>query len=462
MRRGRVALALLAAALVGAAGTTAGLALPDDVPDAPVGVAPSPTTPPPAARGALLPPLPAHAPAPTPAGLQASVDTALADPVLARGLAVSVVDVPTGQVLYERAADTPLLPASTAKIATAVAALTALPSDLRLTTRVVAGAAPGEVVLVGGGDPTLASPQAELGYPRPAELADLAARTRAALGDVPVTRVVVDDSLYAGERLGPGWKPTYVTQGAVAPVNALMVDGGRARPDRLQRVADPALAAGEALAALLQPGADVAVARGAARAGAQVLGEVRSEPVPALVESMLVRSDNDLAEALARQVALATGQPASFAGSAQALSLVLGDLLADVGVARDAVRLVDGSGLSRENRLEPAALTRLLARAASGEAPELAPVLSGLPVAGFDGTLALRYRGGSAATAAGEVRAKTGTLNGVSALAGLVRTEDGRLLAFDLTADDVPLGATRAAERALDTLAAQLAACGCR
>jgi D-alanyl-D-alanine carboxypeptidase/D-alanyl-D-alanine-endopeptidase (penicillin-binding protein 4) len=88
-------------------------------------------------------------------------------------------------------------------------------------------------------------------------------------------------------------------------------------------------------------------------------------------------------------------------------------------------------------------------------------VLSGLPVAGFDGTLEKRFRTGPELPAAGVVRAKTGTLNGVSALAGLVRTRDGRLLAFDLTADSVPIGATLAAQRALDRLAAALAGCGC-
>jgi len=126
------------------------------------------------------------------------------------------------------------------------------------------------------------------------------------------------------------------------------------------------------------------------------------------------------------------------------------------------VRLVDGSGLSRSNRLQPAALTRLLARVATGDDARLAPVVSGLPVAGFDGTLAERYRRGGSLPGAGAVRAKTGTLDGVSALAGLVRTADGRLLAFDLTANAVPLGSTRRAERALDVLATRLAACGCR
>ncbi len=462
-QRGRTVLVGLAAAVL-AGGAVAAVTL--DEPARPgtaapaVSAAPSPS-PSPVARADLLPDAGDGA-APTASGVQAAVAAALADPVLAGGLAVSVVDAETGEAVYERSAETPVLPASTAKIATALAVLTALPADRRLTTRVLAGAAPGEVVLVGGGDPTLAGPAARATYPEPARLATLAARVRSALGATPVRRVVVDDALYAGDRLAPGWKPGYVTEGSVAEVMALMVDSGRVRPDRLRRADDPALAAGRTFAELLQPGAQVVVERGTAGAGAAELGAVVSPPVSALVERMLVRSDNDLAEALARQVALATGRPVSFAGASAALQDVLGDLLVEVGASRDAVRLADGSGLSRLDRLRPAALTRLLAHAASGDAPRLAPVLTGLPVAGFDGTLALRYRTGAAVPAAGVVRAKTGTLNGVSALAGLVRTADGRLLAFDLTANAVPLGANRRAERALDALAARIAACGCR
>ena len=460
---GRRLIALLAAATV-AGGGAAAVSLRDGGQAVPVTASPAPEGP--AVRDALLPEVPDEAPAPSPTGLQPAITAALADPAIAGRLAVSVVDAGTGQPLLERGAATPLLPASTAKIVTAVAALTALPPDARLTTRVVAGAAPGEVVLVGGGDTTLASPAAEPSYPAPARLGDLARRARAALGTTAVTKVLVDESLYSGERLGPGWKESYVLEGAVAPVGPLMVDGGRIRPDRRARHLDPALAAGRALAALLQPGAQVEVARGVAAPGAAELGAVQSPPVPRLVEQMLARSDNDLAEALVRQVALSQSQPASFAGGAAALPMVLGPFLDEVGVGRDAVELVDGSGLSRLDRLEPAALTRLLARVASGDgsdtAERLAPVLTGLPVAGFSGTLSERYRKGDGVPAAGVVRAKTGTLNGVSALAGLVRTADGRLLAFDLTADGVPLGATKQAEVALDRLAAALAACGCR
>jgi D-alanyl-D-alanine carboxypeptidase/D-alanyl-D-alanine-endopeptidase (penicillin-binding protein 4) len=326
------------------------------------------------------------------------------------------------------------------------------------------------VVLVGGGDPTLAAPRpagAVPTYPAPAQLADLAAQVRTALGTTPPTRVLVDESLYSGDRTGPGWRPTYVGQGAVAPVVPLLLDGGRVRPDRLARSPEPGLAAGAALAALLAPGAPVEVARGRAPPGAVELGAVQSPTIAQLVEQMLQRSDNDLSEALARHVALATGRPASFEGAAQAVREVLGPSLQAAGVSPDAVALVDGSGLSRLNRLQPAAVSRLLARAAaddgSDDVERLQPVLSGLPVGGFSGTLADRYREGAAALpAAGVLRAKTGTLDGVSALAGLLRTADGRLLAFDLTADAVPPGANRQAEAALDALAGALARCGCR
>ncbi len=454
-RRGRaVGGLLLVGALVGGASAAGVL---DGSAAAPAAVAPSSSPSPSAvARGALLPAA-EGGPAPGAAGLQAAVDLALTDPALGGEVAVSVVDAMTGEPLLQRAADVPLVPASTAKIATAVAALAGLPADLRLRTRVVAGAAPGEVVLVGGGDPTLAGPSTPVGHPQPARLTDLAAGARAALGTTAVTRVVVDDALYTGKRLAPGWKPTYVTEGAVAPVTALMVDGGRLRQGRGPRSTEPALAAGRAFAALLQPGAAVEVVGGTAAAGAVPLAEVASAPVPQLVERMLIASDNDLAEALARQVAVATGRPASFAGAAEAMA----EVLAQAGVDPDSVRLVDGSGLSRDDRLEPGAVTRLLVSVVAGDDPRLAPVLTGLPVAGFDGTLAPRYRTGAALPAAGRVRAKTGTLNAVSALAGLVRTADGRLLAFDLTSNSVPLGATRRAERALDALAARLAACGC-
>jgi D-alanyl-D-alanine carboxypeptidase/D-alanyl-D-alanine-endopeptidase (penicillin-binding protein 4) len=260
--------------------------------------------------------------------------------------------------------------------------------------------------------------------------------------------------------LGPGLAAWLLTDGNVAPVMALMVDGGRVRADRNARERDPALAAGARFAALLGDG--LPVARGTAPFGAAELAAVQGPPVEERVERMLSASDNDLAESLARQVAVAEGQPASFAGVARGLSLSAGRVLGPLGIGPEAVALADGSGLSRDDLLAPGALTRLLASVVGGEPGALSPVLTGLPVGGFDGTLAERYRTGPQTGGAGVVRAKTGTLRGVNALSGVVRTAEGRLLAFALTADAVPDGGTRAAEAVLDRLAAALAACGCR
>ena len=420
----------------------------------PHGAVATPAPSPPVVRTPLLLPL-AGGTAPTSAGLQRALAAVLAAPGLGRGVVLSILVATTGEPVLERGATRAVIPASTVKIATAVAALTVLPADRRLTTRVVAGPRPGDVVLVGAGDPTLAGRYPAGGYPAVATLAGLARQVRAT-GTV-VRRVLVDDSVYVGPRLGPGWKPGYVSGGDVAPVSALEVDGGRVGPRPLSaRAADPALDAGRQLARLLGV---VTVVRGSAVAGARQLGAVFSPTVAQLVQAMLTRSDNDLAETLGRQVALEVGQPASFAGEAAAMGQVLRPILTAAGLVADAIRLQDSSGLSVLNRVQPAALTRLLALSARGG--RLAPVLFGLPVAGFDGTLEKRFRTAPTSAAAGQVWAKTGTLDGVSALAGLVRTRSGVLLAFDLTADGVPVGATLGAQRALDTVAAVLAGCGC-
>lgn len=468
--RSRVALvALLAAVLLVVVALTGGLVPGLDRGTLHLGSRPALAAPVPS-RGPLLPALPLSPPL-TPAGVAAVLGPALADPALGGGVAALVTDAQTGAVLLDAHAADPVVPASTTKISTAVAALTALPVPTRLTTRVLAGPQPGDVVLVGGGDPTLLGPTTPASVPvpaagapspdaGPARSADLAAQIRSArAGSPPVTRVLVDDTAYTGPALAPSWSPSYVTSGDVAPVTALSFDGGRLRPDRDARAPDPALAAGTALAQLLGvPAAQVL--RAPAPAGAAQLGAVVSQPVAQLVEGMLTRSDNDLAEALARQVAVVRGQPRSFDGAAAAVRAVLAGPLPG-GSAGVTTALVDGSGLSHDDRLTPAAVVALLSAALRDRTGRLAPVLSGLPVAGFDGTLGDRYRDATTAPAAGKVRAKTGTLTGVSALAGLVRTAQGRLLVFDLTADAAPVGRTRAAEAALDRAATALASCGC-
>jgi D-alanyl-D-alanine carboxypeptidase/D-alanyl-D-alanine-endopeptidase (penicillin-binding protein 4) len=461
-RRGWLLPALLLVLIALVAGVGAGYLVVREDDAEPPAAAASPTPTP--ARDVPLPsrdPLLAagvDAPVPTTAGLARVVAAALRQPALGGRIAAAVIDARTGEVLLDNRGATSVTPASTSKIVTAAAALTVLEPDARLTTRIVAGAVPGQVVVVGGGDPTLVGSKKQPDHPPRARVSDLVAQARAALGATPVTSVVVDTSLYGGPVLGPGWKTGYVSSGDVAPVTSLMVDAGRVSADG-PRTLTPAALAGRRIAALLgAPKAPVTVGRAAP--DAVVLGEVRSPTIAQLVEVMLTRSDNDLAEALARQVAIARGLPATFDGAAVAVDRVIDELLPGIAPADIATR--DGSGLSRVSRVGPLALSRLISVAAADQTGRLAPLLSGLPVAGFDGTLVKRFRAGPSAVAAGAVRGKTGTLNGVSALAGTIRTAEGRLLAFDLTADAVPPGANGAAQVALDVLAASIASCGCR
>jgi D-alanyl-D-alanine carboxypeptidase/D-alanyl-D-alanine-endopeptidase (penicillin-binding protein 4) len=136
-------------------------------------------------------------------------------------------------------------------------------------------------------------------------------------------------------------------------------------------------------------------------------------------------------------------------------------VLEGLGLPVTGYGLADGSGFSRNDRLSPALLTSVLATAARADRGDLHSIFSGLPVAAYSGTLTTRYlkpdQGGSAA---GLVRAKTGTLTGVNSLAGVVVDADGRMLAFAFMADQTT-NADQAVV-ALDRVAAALAACGCR
>jgi D-alanyl-D-alanine carboxypeptidase/D-alanyl-D-alanine-endopeptidase (penicillin-binding protein 4) len=404
----------------------------------------------------VLASLATDAPAPDAVALTSHVSPLLDAPALGPGVSASVVDVASGNVLLDQDAAEPSMPASTAKLLTAVAALTTLDPSGTLDTTVVAGSTPGEVVLVGGGDPTLSRTAPSKIYAGAPTVADLAAQVVAAVpAGQPVTRVVVDSSLFSGPLTASGWQPSDTPSSYAAPVTATAVDGARLSPGSTARSGQPGLDAGAALAdALGAPGATVVL--GEAPEGAETLGTVHSAPIARLVEQALSMSDNMLAEALARQVALARDLPASFEGSAQAVT----DALADAGVDLTGVTLSDGSGLSREDRVPASVLTGVLRGVADGSLEGASQLLSGLPVAGYDGTLAER---GDAAPdhAPGTVRAKTGTLLDTHALAGTVLTQDGRLLAFAVVADQ-PTGSEAAAEAALDDFAAELAGCGCR
>lgn len=435
--------------------------------------APAPAAPPTAAPSApgVLPALPSTAPAgPAHRTLAAALAPLLADPALGRSRSASVVDVATGKVLYAADPALPQTPASTIKIATAAAVLAARGPEYRIETRVLADPGGRRIVLTGGGDPTLTARTDRPGAASLLALADdtaaaLKARTAptgaprgaagtpgaksAAAPPAPAVTLAYDESLYTGPVDHP-----IGTNGNLAPVTPLMADEARLDDSTSgdhERSLTPAPDAARTFARLLsERGITVhgEPAAGRAAADAAPLARTLSAPLAALVERMLTHSDNDIAEALARQTALADGKPASFTGAEQAVTARLRTL----GVDLRGARLADGSGLDRADRISAGLLTSLLVRAADPARPELRPVLTGLPVAGFTGTLAGRNADGAAA---GLVRAKTGTLTGVSSLAGTVVAPSGRLLAFAFLASD---GTDRtAAPAVLDRLAAALA-----
>ncbi len=387
---------------------------------------------------------------------------------------IAVTDLASGQVLYARDATAPAAPASSQKLTTAAAALTVLGAGTRLATTVVRGAAAGSIVLAGGGDPTLAAGRPPAGgYPQPATLKALAAATARALrgqGQTAV-RLSYDTSLFTGPDLAPGWTPSYISTGNVTPISALEVDQGRLTASGQPEDADNPL---NYRARSLQPAADAARAFGSflsadgirvlasgpgrAPAGAARIAAVYSPPVSAMVDQMLRESNNVIAEDLARQVALRSGRPASFAGGAAAVTAVLRQLGITSGV-----HLVDGSGLSPQDQLTPAALAQLVTLAGGPHAGVLRPLVAGLPVAGFSGTLAAGQSvfGNFGRAALGMVRAKTGNLTTVASLSGIVTSASGQSLGFSFMAPHIPPGNLAAAATVLDRMATTLATCGC-
>jgi serine-type D-Ala-D-Ala carboxypeptidase/endopeptidase (penicillin-binding protein 4) len=391
---------------------------------------------------------------------------------------VSVIDGPSGDVLFERESSVASTPASTTKLLTAAAVLASRGAAYRIETRAVAGAKPGEVVLIGGGDPTLAVDGDGL-FPGGARLDKLAAQVKKALGGQKPTKVVVDASLYGGPETAAGWSSGLIGEGQVSRIRALTVDGGRVKPVHNEsggdlRASDPAVFAGGKFAKLLgldksavsegrapeAPTAPSASAPASAPAAAPVageeLGKVESAPMVHIVDWMLDQSDNVLAEGMARQVALANGQEASFTGGAAATLAELEKLGLDTAGAK----LSDGSGLSRNNKIAPVLLTDILALAAGGEQPQISSIFGGLPVAGWSGTMATRMAAPKVAAARGIVRAKTGSLSGVTNMSGQVVTKDGRLLFYAFMADKA--GNSVQARAAWDAVAAKLQACGCQ
>jgi serine-type D-Ala-D-Ala carboxypeptidase/endopeptidase (penicillin-binding protein 4) len=320
----------------------------------------------------------------------------------------AVVDLESGRALFTHNSGASLAPASNEKLAVTFGVLSGLGPAFRIETDVLGTGEladstwHGDLVLKGYGDPTLTS----------RGLRSLARQVRAA-GVLRVTGAVVgDETWFDARRTAAGWKPSYFIDES-PPLSALVVD--RARYGRVIS-RQPALAAALLFRSALEA-AGVAVAGGtrlgAADENALPLASVDSAPLQAIVRAMDLESDNFIAEMLLKEL----GAVQTNLGSSPSGAAVVRHLLGDAGIPLEGVRIVDGSGLSRLNRLTAGALVALLHTMWSD--PTLRPaVLRALPVAGVSGTLRERMR---VAPARGAVLAKTGTTRVASALAGFVK-----------------------------------------
>ena len=373
------------------------------------------------------------------ARLQGELDAILADPQLGAAREASCLVVESdGHRLYEARSDRPLIPASTLKVLTAAAALTAFGPDVTFTTEVRAANSPvdgvieGDLYLVGGGDPLLSTadylatfrnqPQIATSFEAIAD-AVVAAGVKEVRG-----RVVGDHTRFDDERLFPTWKAAYVADGDVGPVDALVLNDGFLdyRPlDRDTITPDPAGHAAAGLTLLLR-------ARGVVVTGGSMSGvappeltkiaAVPSPPMRDVVAEMLTESDNNTAEVLTKELGFRASGSGTWAGGIAARA----DVLTRAGLPTAGFVGVDGSGLDRRNQV-----TCGLLQAALNKGGE--PLAEGFAVAGKTGTLSNRFVD---TPVAGKLRGKTGSLSGVVSLTGYV---DGKqTVSFSLVLNSLP------------------------
>ncbi len=470
------------------------------------------------ARARPTAPAIAASPAPAVATLQRDLTALLDRPGLQRATwGIAVESLRTGERLFAHNPGALLVPGSVMKVVTAAAVGAAVGWDHVLTTTVTvagtidAGTLTGDLLLHGGGDP------ATLGDGG-TDLVSAIRDALAARGVSRITgRVIGDDNAVEEPRPGLAWSwdDLGTTSGALAGalnatenVTRIIVRPGAApgQPPAIEPPMDDAGmrivnhsttgAAGtpQTLWAERRPGEEGLTIEGAlahdarpavltvsvgnptlwtarlvrsrlVAAGVTIEGDavdiddlreppqpgavlvaVPSRPLTDIMTPMLKRSINVYADALLR---LATGTDGTRETPA-ALAAVQ-RRLREWGVAEDAARIVDGSALSRRNLLSAEALVAVLAHEQKGASAS--PLLQALPVAGVDGTLAERMKG---TAAAGNVRAKTGTMTGVRSLAGYVTTRDGESLAFAILVNNYE-GSPQAALAAIDAIAVRLA-----
>jgi D-alanyl-D-alanine carboxypeptidase/D-alanyl-D-alanine-endopeptidase (penicillin-binding protein 4) len=397
-----------------------------------------------------------------PATAAGKVETALAAWTAGHpgtGAMIVRLDPGGGVVVASHKPGQPFIPASTQKLITSAGALTTLGPDFRFPTRIYTSAGArleggtlrGPLYMQGGGDPVLATgayARAELGG-RATLLATLARPLKKRGIRRVAGPIVADESIFDRRRTGRGWLAYYTLYSP--PLSGLPTNQAYAGNGQARYSPNPAKASGQRLRAALQgvgvaQGGDIRTGRTPTRG--RLLATARSPRLGVIAGTMNRASDNHIAETLLKGVGAHTGGRGTSAAGARAISARLRTL----GILGKGDRIVDGSGLSRDNRLSAASLARLVA-AADRDRTWGRALISSLPRGG-EGTLRRRFTG----SARKRVRAKTGYINGVSTLAGRVISRRGAHYAFALMMNDPDIGGAQATQNRIVALLASGAA----
>ena len=342
-----------------------------------------------------------------------------------------VIDTATGKRVCGRKGRVRRIPASNMKMFTTAAALARFGADQRLQTALYrsgelgpTGVLSGNLYLVGGGDPGLSSPDFARRFlgNSGTDLFGLTGVVEAAGIERVTGRLYADDTIF--DRLRGVADSGFDTSPYIGPLSGLNFNSGYADSSARRFATDPAIVAADSLADNLrasgvQISSDVSL-RALPTADVAQVGAVSSPRMEVLANETNVYSNNFFAEMLLKSLGARFGS----GGSTRAGAVVVKRYARGLG---SGVRAVDGSGLSRGNRVTPAQVARLLD--AMRDTPVADAFANSLALAGREGTVAGRMRG---TAAAGRCRTKTGTLTGVSALSGYCFNRSGKVMAFSI------------------------------
>ena len=338
--------------------------------------------------------------------------------------------------------------ASTMKVVTAVTAYAVLGPDFRIPTYLYPGNRPGTYVIVGGGDPTLRSGDSSYywGAPSMNSLAYEAwRRSPSAVG--------FESNHFLGRSWHPNWALYEIGAGSAAPLEALMVDGGRIYPNSTYspRTPTPSRDAANRFAQLTGRPLDTSLRADYSKGPVAV---VHSQPVRTLVSQMLLESDNMIAEALARHVAIKQNIGSSYDVVPHSQSVALDALGIDTMLGFSGS---DGSGLSSQSLVTPVFMDEVLRLI--DDVPRFRELQGLLPANGIRGTLQPRLGD----IPRGAVVAKTGTVDTGFGLAGFMTAADGRRIRFSVYVWHSGNGAVTIGNRnALDRIVSGAYRCGSR